>query len=212
MIKENFWIKAASVLLAIGLWMFVISKGRSEISLPVSLEVVNIPEGLVLTEHPQDSVILSISGHERFLRRISPDELRVEIDLSGYKAGEHRYHIGLSDVQIPSPLRLVSVNPSYVDLNLVEAQDRKVSVRAVLAGRPTEGYVVNSVEVVPGEIVVKGAKDTIRNMRFLETEPVDVSGKSASFEVRAPINIDSKPIDPQPSSVTVRVVIGEERK
>jgi YbbR domain-containing protein len=212
MIRENFWIKAASVLLAIGLWMFVISKGRSEISLPVKLEVENIPEGLVLTEYPQEDIILSISGHERFLRRISPEEIRVTVDLTGYKAGKHRYNIGRSDVNVPSPLRVVNISPSSIDIMLAEAQSRKVPVRAVIAGRPADGYVVNSIEVVPGEIEVLGAKATIRKLSFVETGPVDVSGKTETFEVNAPIEAGHKPFSPRTSSVTVRVVIEKEHK
>jgi len=212
MMRKNFWIKITALLLAIGLWMFVISKGRSEISLPVALEVVNIPEGLVLTKNPPDTIILSVSGHERFLRRISPDDIRVQVDLSGYQAGEHMYHIGLSDVEIPSPLRLVSVNPSSIDLTLAQAETRKVPVRAVLAGRPAEGSVVSSVEVVPGEIEVQGTKKGIRNLRFVETEPVDVSGRTETFEAQATINTDRKPFSAQTPSVMVRVIIGKETK
>ena len=41
---ENFALKAAAAVLAVVLWIFVVSKGQTEMSLSVPIEYSNIPQ------------------------------------------------------------------------------------------------------------------------------------------------------------------------
>jgi YbbR domain-containing protein len=208
--RENLWLKVASVLFAVGLWLFVVSKGRDEISVRAQVEVVNVPAGMVLTKHPDEDVIIGLSGNERFLRNIEPGVVGVRLDLSGYKAGDHRYHIGRSDVRIPARLRLTRIDPPSLELSVEQAQRKSIPVRAILAGRAADGYAVTSVEVVPGEVEVLGEKKTLRTLRFIETDSVDISGISANLETKAALDVSKRPYTVAVPEVTVRVLVGKD--
>ena len=84
---ENFGLKVTAVVMAIILWFFVISKGQSEISIDVPMELKNIPQGLESIKQGVKSVNVSLKGQDRILRNMKPSDVRVHVDLSKAKKG-----------------------------------------------------------------------------------------------------------------------------
>ncbi|MDI6745172.1 MAG: CdaR family protein, partial [Thermodesulfovibrionales bacterium] len=78
---ENFGLKVTAVIMAIILWFFVISKGQSEISFDVPVELKNIPPGLESVKYGTKNVSVSLKGQDRLLRNIKPSDVRVHVDL-----------------------------------------------------------------------------------------------------------------------------------
>ena len=61
---ENLGLKIASVLLAIVMWIFVTSRGQSEMSIDVPLEFKNIPAGIELVSYNVKTVSLNIIAYQ----------------------------------------------------------------------------------------------------------------------------------------------------
>ena len=94
---ENLGLKIAAVLLSIVLWLFVTSRGQSEISIDVPLEFKNIPSGLEMVNHSTKTISLSIKGQERLIKNIKPSDIMVSVDLSKARKGEGIYSAGSRD-------------------------------------------------------------------------------------------------------------------
>lgn len=210
--RKNFWIKAASVLFAVALWMFVISRGQTDISLEVQVGFRDIPTGLQLAGGKSRTVTVGIRGHERFIKELNPGDVHVYVDMGGLKRGVHQLRIRSRNVRLPSPLRVVSVTPSSLNVQLEESLKKTVPVRAVVAGRPGEGFKAVSVEVMPPEVVVEGVVSEVRRIKAVETVPVDVTSASDTVVREARVVKPGGSMSTEPDSVTVKVVIVKERE
>ena len=118
--KKNLWIKVASVVLALAMWLFVISRGQTEVSMEVPLVLENVPVGLRITESMTQTVVLSIRGHERFVESLRPEDVRVSLDMSGLRKGRNRFVLDHDNVDLPAPLMVLSIVPSSVSINAGE--------------------------------------------------------------------------------------------
>lgn len=114
--SKNFWMKVAAVVLALAMWLFVMSKGQTEVSLVAPLVLENVPVGLRVTEKSSQKVVLSIKGHERFIETLNPNLISVSLDLSDISRGRNNMTIEHDDVDLPFSLRVVSIVPTAVNI------------------------------------------------------------------------------------------------
>jgi hypothetical protein len=115
-VRKNFWMKAAAVVLALAMWLFVMSKGQTEVSLVAPLVLENVPEGLRVTESGSQKVVLSIKGRNRFVEKLNPEKVRVSLDLSDITKGRNKLTIDRDDVDLPLSLSVVSIVPTSVNI------------------------------------------------------------------------------------------------
>jgi YbbR domain-containing protein len=208
---KNAWIKGASVVLAIALWLFVISKGQSRVSMAVHLEFKEVPRGLqVMESGTTQRTSLVIRGQERFIKNLNPDDVHVYLDLKELSKGRHLYEIKNGDVKLPTPLRVVTISPSTATVALEAIISKKVAVRPVIVGLPREGFNVERLEVSPKEVMLEGAESELKDIKVVRTEPVDVSLASGTMVKEVMIDRARLNIRPEPQEVTVKVTIEKE--
>lgn len=209
---ENFGLKVTAVVMAIILWFFVISKGQSEISLDVPMELKNIPQGLESIKQAVKSVNVSLKGQDRILRNMKPSDVRVHIDLSRAKKGKGIYYINKDDVRIPPTINITGITPSSAWIVLEETIIKTVPVNAITVGSPKEGFVTSSVEVSPKDVAIEGVRTETGKVKFLRTEPVDISEADKTFTQIVRIDTAGRNIRTDMHEVSVRVVIKDRRK
>jgi YbbR domain-containing protein len=179
-IKRLFWenlaFKAAAVVLAVILWLFVTSKGQTEMSLSVPIEYVNIPSGLEIAKHAVTSAHLVVRTHESLSKNIRQENVRVSLDVSRAKKGEEIFSLKRDDVKIAYGATVTKIEPSTVRVVFEETVSKKVAVKPEVTGKPERGYAVKRIEVSPEEVVIEGARSEVRKVGVLRTEPVDISG------------------------------------
>jgi hypothetical protein len=112
--------KVAALVLALAMWLFVMSKGQTEVSMVAPIVLENVPEGLRVTEKSSQKVVLSIKGHERFIETLNPDVISVSLDLSDISRGKNNMTIEYDDVDLPWSLRVVSIVPTAVNIEVEE--------------------------------------------------------------------------------------------
>jgi hypothetical protein len=209
--SDNFALKLAAVVLAIVMWAFVVSKGKSEVSMEVPVFFRDVPPGLQVAGNSR-SVTVTISGHERFLRELNPGEVHITIDMSGVEQGIHQFRIKRANVKLPAPFTLLNISPTALNVRVEETLKKTLRVKPTLTGKPLKGFRVESVEVVPAEVTVEGITKEVRRLQSLGTEPVDVTAASETVlsEVRIQEKGDSVRMDVE--KVTVRVIIVEEEQ
>lgn len=204
---ENFGLKVTAVIMALILWFFVISKGQSEISLDIPMELKNMPQGLESIKQGVKSVNVSLKGQDRILRNIKPSDVRVHVDLSKAKKGKGIYYINKDDVKIPPTINITGITPSSVWIVLEETIIKTVPVQAIIAGSPKEGYVVSSVEIVPKDAAIEGVRTETGKVKFLRTEPVDIADADKTFTQTVRIDMAGRNIRTDMQEVSVKIVI-----
>lgn len=208
-IFNNLGLKIASILLAIVLWIFVTSRGQSEISIEVPLEFKNIPQGLEITTYSVKTVNLNIRGQERLIKNIRPSDIRAYVDLSKARKGESIHYINKEDIKVPSSITITNVNPTSIKVVAEETIFKKVKVIPVITGEISRGYYVKSVEVIPQYITISGIRSEVLKIGSVKTEPYDITGMNDSFTQDLKIDLTGKNIKPEPREVKLRVIIAE---
>jgi len=205
---ENLGLKIASVLLAIVLWIFVTSRGQSEMSIDVPPEFKNIPEGIELVSYNVKTVSLNIKGQERFIKNIKPSDIRISLDLGKAKKGEGIYYIAREDVKLPRSITVTNITPTSVKAITEETMSKTVKVVPVLTGEIARGYYVKSVEAAPQYILIEGIRSEVVKIGTLKTEPFDITGFNESIDQELKLDLTGKNIRAKLNEVNVKIVIG----
>lgn len=105
----------------------------------------------------------------------------------------------------------VTVLPGQI-LTRVELQTRGrlVTVIPVTTGQPAEGYSMRQPTVIPSSILVEGPEESLSDLLFVNTEPVDISGASQSVSSRvglADLPEGVSVVEPVSGQVEIRVAI-----
>ena len=188
---NNLQLKIASVVIAVVLWLFVSSKGQTEISLNVPIEYMNIPPGIEITDRTGKIATLMIRGHESMLKNIRQGDVKVALDINKAKKGEVIYPLTKDDVRLPRSLRSISVvmiEPASLKLAFDETALKRVAVRPVTTGIPETGYYVKSIDAKPNETVIEGAASEVKKINHVRTEPIDITGLTEDFEEQVKID------------------------
>ncbi len=186
-LTENWVLKLVSLVFALMLWFFVMGERRQEIGFPVPLNLVNIPEGLMVANEVPNLIDVRISGPRTLLMNLSPQDISISVDLRDLKPGVTSFKRLDERLNIPSALKVTRLSPSYVDVKLERIRRKKVPVKVLLQGEPPEGYRLGEVRVKPGQVTVEGAESELKDVNEVETEPVDLSQSRESFTLMVPV-------------------------
>lgn len=177
----NIGLKISAVVLAVILWLFVVSKGQTEIAVNAPIEYVNVPAGIEIAKRGAKSAEVTIKTHESLAKNIKQENLKVVMDLSRAKKGEGIFPLRRDDVNLPFGATVTRIEPATVKIAFEETVSKTVAVKPAVAGNPEHGYYVRSIEVKPRDVVVEGAKSEVRKVGFIKTETIDITGMTEDF-------------------------------
>ena len=173
---RNLFLKLISILLAIILWYFVVSEKSGETAISVPLDFRNIPNSLIITNNPEESINLRIRGPATVLRGLSLKNVKAVIDLSDAKGGLATFAVEPEQITLPRGLKVTMVSPASVILRFDSLLKKSLPVEAILVGKPFEGYKLAGVGIDPAVVEVVGSQDELRRLRGIPTMEIDISG------------------------------------
>lgn len=201
----NLSLKISAVVLSIFLWLFVTSRGMSEISLEVPLEFKNVPAGYGLVTASTKAVNVTVRGQARLMRSLQPGDVRIAVDLTKAKTGEATYYINRDDIRLPYGMSVMNIAPSSVRLDIEETVVKPVRVRPTVIGMPAEGYFIKSIDVQPRTVDIRGLASVVKRIRELRTDVIDVSGLKTTLVKE--VSIDGAGANVKVNLDTVKVTI-----
>ena len=104
---------------SIALWLFVMTSEKSDLVLSASVEFDGVPPGLVLTSERPDSVEVQVHGLRGTLARLSPDQIKARVSLSGVGPGETTLRLLPEQVAVPAGVTVLRVTPSRIRVMLM---------------------------------------------------------------------------------------------
>lgn len=117
---HNWWLKLLSLALAYALWALVTQSPVVETHISAMLELRQMPPGLRVSGEVPTRVHLHLRGPEPRLRALQPEEVAVVINLQEAAAGNHRFTLDPSNVELPPGIEVVRILPQEVRFELVE--------------------------------------------------------------------------------------------
>jgi len=118
----NWALKLTSLALATLFWVSYTAEPNGEIGLAVPLEFRDIPRGLEISGDVPIQAVIRIRGRSLLLRRLTPADVNLSIDLGHSIAGETSIILDTPDVSVPFGVRVVRITPHEVHIRLIARQ------------------------------------------------------------------------------------------
>jgi YbbR domain-containing protein len=178
--RHHLGLKFVSIALAALLWVVVSGEQTLERALRIPLEFTNLPAQLEAVGDAPNVVDVRVRGSSGALNRIAQGELVAVLDLRSARAGRRLFHLEGQDVRTPFGVEVVQVNPSTVSMTFETSGSKVVPIVPAVEGEPASGFVVGAVTANPSTVEVLGPVSALARLTQAITEPVTVTGASAS--------------------------------
>ena len=122
------------------------------------------------------NVTITVGAPADVLARLSAGEFAATVDLTGRGAGTYRLPV---DIALPVGVTSAIAQPAVVAVQIDEVAERTLTVQVRPLGRPGLGYQIETQQVRPTQVVVRGRKDAVAQIDALVVE-VDVEGKQGT--------------------------------
>ncbi len=120
-ILANAGLKLLALGVSILLWTTYTSEPFAEVGFQVPLEFTSIPSQLEISGDVPTSVHVRVRGRSVLLRRITPADLNIRIDLKDGREGDSLIQITPDMIGAPYGANVVRVSPSEFHVSLVHS-------------------------------------------------------------------------------------------
>ncbi len=203
---HNLGLKLLSLLLAVGLWLVVARDPAAEVAVNVPIEFHNFPENLEINSESIPMAQVRLRGSGRLIRTLRPNDVHVDVDLSGAKPGERTFDLTAQHIRGPRGLEVVQVVPSQFHLGFDTRLTREVEIRPRVTGNFASGLRVARVIADPAVVAITGPRVRVAGVEAATTDPVDASGVMTSHTFSTNVYV-SDPLIQVVHPVPVRVTV-----
>lgn len=213
--QEKFQLATAAVvsaLLITAIW-FSFTRGRDMLTtVVVPVAYIKSNPQMRISDVSVNSVQLSLSGSDRLLKTIRPDQIEALIDLSEAVAGQNTFYIKPENIKLPLGVYLKDIKPKSVEIVVDYPINKKLPVQVEWSGSLPENLILSGVTVDPALITVTGGKNILDDIGTIYTEKIKVDNleESGTLSVRPSLPNTSLKLAPDsPDRVTVHYEIRE---
>ncbi|HKV55445.1 MAG TPA: CdaR family protein [Candidatus Binataceae bacterium] len=207
-LRQNLGLRIISVLLALGLWVFVNAGQHSSLqSFNVPIGYRALPFDFVITNPHPDFVKVQLSGPPTLLSLVDPNRLTLRLDLSGVGVGQASFKIGPDSFNVPRGTAVSSISPSQIVLDLDKVIAREVPLHVAKTGRIADGYRIASIQATPSSVRVRAPSRQLARIDTINTESVDISGLSGPFTRALAVVAPGGMARVTPTEVIVRITL-----
>jgi uncharacterized protein (TIGR00159 family) len=118
-IKDNLKYSIVSILIACAFWMlFTYQNSFIQRKYIVPIEFKNLDKQYVVDDYSPEEINVTFSGLETDFKLVNVDNLKVVFNLSGVANGWHRIEIKKEQINFPSDISLVKIDPESIKIHI----------------------------------------------------------------------------------------------
>jgi hypothetical protein len=118
-VLHNWELKLLALALSILLWATYTGEPLAEESYSVPVQFLNLPPDLEIAGELPAQVRVRVSGRSGLLRRLSPADLTIKVDLAAGRPGDNIFPLVSDKLAVPYGARVERISPSEVHVKLV---------------------------------------------------------------------------------------------
>ncbi len=174
-LNENWALKLLALAFACILWFFVTGEQKLERSYEVPLQLKNMPAGMMVANDIPNVIDVRISGPRTLLMNLQLQDIGIAVNLKDLEPGLTTLKRLEERLNLPGPLKVTRLSPSYIDVKLERVVSKKVEVKPQFRGKPAAGYRVAAVHIEPAQVMIEGAESEVAVLDSVATEIVDIA-------------------------------------
>ncbi|MGH8011494.1 MAG: CdaR family protein [Candidatus Binataceae bacterium] len=206
--RRNLGLRLISLLLAIGLWIFVnAGQHGAMITLQVPVSYRELPAGYVITNPHPDFVKVQASGPRTLLSLIDSSRLTVRLDLTNVGVGQASFKLSPDSFNVPRQTNVISISPSQIVLDIDRIVTRDVPARLYVTGKPASGYKVSSISLVPPVATVVGPSLYVARLEDIDTEPCNLNGADGNLTCEVNLVDPGAMVSLETDTVTAKLIV-----
>jgi YbbR domain-containing protein len=206
---SNLSLKAVSLLIAVLLTYAVNSAGNSSVvSLIVPIEVQNAPEDKILVRPTKRAAQVTIKGPSFLVGPVASSPPTLRVKLPALDGDRFLVNLKVSDLSLPPTVEVLSVDPPEMEFVFETLEKREIKVEVPRVGQLSKDVTLERIEIDPRTVLVRGPRSELRQLRALETEPIDLGEIDGSRSVTVRVRPPSSQVSVAVSSVTASVIVG----
>lgn len=166
------------------------------------------PEGLTFEGSSVSPSRVSIQGPASSIESVK--SVRAVLDVSSLAPGRTKILELEALDENGQPVTLINFEPRTVEVTpavSIGPSTRQLLVTPVIRNQPAPGYRVVSYSVVPNQVEVTGATEDVSRFTVVDTEPIDLSGRRATYTISVKLRLPERLEAVTSDTVTVRIVI-----
>jgi len=185
LLSSKIFLRGVSIVVALLMWFYVAGDRGYEVNRTLRLKVnyQNASPGFSVLRSDGE-VQVRIAANRKVFESLELDKMECAVDLKGLEGGKYRLPVR---VLLPPGVRLVSVTPEQVTVELSRLIEKVLPVKIVWDGEFPEEVLLEKVEVTPSEVTLRGPENVLSGMNeaVVPTSPAKVlAGEEISLEVK----------------------------
>lgn len=183
MFKNNS-LKIISVLVALVMWVVVVSGQIETVNMTVPVRLVNPTAGNVAVSNTQ-TVAVAVKGSARAIRDMKYTSVSLTIDASQIPVGNSLRRVLPADFKTPIGVEVIDVLPAEIQITVDRIASKQLRVIPTFIGEAGKGYKVESVVTKPDYVIAEGARSKLKNVSAVSTIPINLSNldSNTSFNI-----------------------------
>jgi hypothetical protein len=211
-IIENKGLKLLSIVLAV--LLFILS--RQPIAHVrfngVPVEFRGVPAGMEIVNTDSPLVSVQLQGPRNLVMSLTSNQISVIANVTNKEPGERIAHLQSNDVTRPDHVEVLQISPPSIRLRLERTASRLVKVVPRTDEELPPGLEIYDIRILPPTIEIEGPANEVGKTLSLETETVNLAGKTTSFEAIADVETPPYLRVKTREQIKLMIEVGERRE
>ena len=184
---KDFKLKILSLVLAAMLWFAVSHIGETRMSFSVKIDFDKLGKEFIIKRVDNDEVIITVYGPVSILKGIRTRDIKLRLNLGDAKEGLLVFTLRGNDVQMPKGLRLDTLKPDFVTVELDRVIEKRLKTIVRLDDKWKDIYKIKV--WFPQYVYAEGTKNSLEKIDTIETFPIEGNFFSDEETVEIPLDI-----------------------
>jgi len=189
--RKDMLLKVVSLCLGALLWYLVVGEDQVDINIQVPIEVLNLPENLVISNQSHKELNVTVRGPRSIMQELRNQNISRPVDMS--KAGPGTIVIKNEKDSIPLPrgTSVLRLQPANITLSIDQLIQKTIPINAVTEGEVSAGYKLRQITMDPDKIIVSGPKTVLESALALQSYVINLDGLNHSITLPVHLNLSA---------------------
>jgi len=189
--SKDLLLKVLSLCLGTLLWYLVVGEDQVDMNIQVPIEVLNLPESLVIANQYKKELDVTIRGPRSLIQELRNRNISRPVDLSKAVPGTIIIKNTKESIPLPRGISILQLQPANITLSIDQLIQKQIPVHAVTEGEVAEGYTLKKISLDPDKIIVSGPRSVVDSELALKTYVINLDNLDHSTTL--PVNLNLTP-------------------